>query len=196
MVFMFKNYNINLRNGLRIMEINEDEAVELINWIIRHKRTENGLTPAPFILEIFKKYDWIFNGYAYRGIKLYSWEEKDKRIMKKNKGNKIKYHPSKKYESWTLDHNIAVFFIIGNQPISLCRKIIDIQANKVGSHGIVIKGYIKNGLDINKALNMLETEAKKNGVIDQYLSNMLFFSEKEVLGHPKGLVQIVDKVNC
>ena len=145
---------------------------------------------------IAKKYGWLFNGHVYRGLKLYTSYDKDKRIMKKKKGDKIRYK-SKKFESWTTNKIIAISFTIGNQPSYLKRKVIIEQAKRYHRQGIVIKVRIKNGLDITKAIDKIEKEEEYNKNLGYYLGKMpMFGTEGEILGQSVGLVEIIDKINC
>ncbi|KKN38227.1 hypothetical protein LCGC14_0755350 [marine sediment metagenome] len=176
--------------------VDEKDIRIFFEWLIKHKRSEHVVIPSQQIMLIAKKYGWLFNGYVYRGLKLYTVYDKDKRIMKKKKGDKIRYK-SKKFESWTTNKMVATSFTIGNQPQGLKRKVIIEQAKRYGQRGIVIKVRIKNGLDIPKAINKVEKEAEYQENLDYYLGKMpMFGSEGEILGQSIGLAEIVDKINC
>lgn len=67
-------------------EIAESDAVKFIRWTIRHKRTEFGLTPPKYVINIARKYGWLFNGYAYRGLRMNHWIGGLEQVKKKEKG--------------------------------------------------------------------------------------------------------------
>lgn len=178
-----------------MVQLEEKDATRFINWTIRHKRSESGIAPPQHIIDIARKYNWFYSGYAYRGLQTYSWDDRYKRVMKKKKGDKMIYK-SRKYQSWTKSKHIAVCFTVGNHPLSLSRSVIVKNAKRYRSRGIVIKGRIENGLDVNKALSDLEKMAETNQIVSRDLSNMPGFgSEKEILGQSVDLVEIVDKIN-
>lgn len=179
-----------------MVKLEEKDATRFIHWTIKHKRTESGITPPQYIIDIAKKYDWFYSGFAYRGLEMHSWNDKHKIIIKKKKGDKMRYE-SKEHESWTKDKHIAIPFSVGNYASFLSRSVTIKNARFFGSHGIVIKGRIKNGLDIAKALSDLEIVAENNPTVSDNLANMPSLGSKgEILGQSVGLVEIVDKINC
>jgi len=193
---------IDLKNLIKKLKRKKSITVEekdvrvFFDWLIKHKRSESVVIPNQKVMFIAKKYGWLFNGHVYRGLKLHSWVDKDKMIMRKRKGDKIRYK-SKEYESWTTNKGIATSFTIGNQPKYLERKYIVLEAKRYGRQGIVIKVRIKKGLDIPKAINKVEKEAEYQENLHYYLGKMpMFGSEGEILGQSVGLVEIIDKINC
>lgn len=127
---------------------------------------------------------------------MHGWNGEHKKMMKKLIGDKMSYE-SKEYESWTKSKQIAISFSVGNYHSLLSRSVTIESAQFFGSHGIVIKGNIKNGLDIDRALSDLEIIAETNPVISDSLANMPGLgTEGEILGQSVGLVEVVDKINC
>ncbi|GAH58264.1 unnamed protein product, partial [marine sediment metagenome] len=82
------------------VQCKESDAIRFIKWVIRHKRTESGLTSPQYIINIVRKYDWFYTGIAYRGLKMHGWNGEHKKMAKKLIGDKTRYE-SKEYESWT-----------------------------------------------------------------------------------------------
>jgi len=178
--------------------VEEKDIRTFFEWLNKHKRSESGIQPNTEIISISKKYGWLYNGFAYRGLKLYAFDDEDKKIMKKKIGNKMRYE-MKGYKSWTKNLRTAINFIVGNNTgtSGLDRKIIVEYAKRERKQGIVIKGKIKNGINIPKAINKTEKEATYQENLRYYLDKLpMFGSEGEIFGNSIGLVEIIDKINC
>lgn len=192
----------------KTVAIKYEEVRTFFDWLIEHKQSEKPIPPPQKVMNIAAKYKWIYNGFAYRGIKIKDFniyhgrkivltELKGKGLLKKKKGDKIQYRSFRR-ESWTKSKKIAVSFAISNMPQSFAsRKILVQHAKYERTRGIVIKGRIKNGLDIEKAIRFIENEATYQENLYHYLGQMPGFgTEGEILGQSVGLVTIVDKINC
>jgi hypothetical protein len=205
-----ENYNItdkeieNVKKLIRRLKNKKSITVEekdirvFFEWLIKHKRSESGIRPTMEIVSISKKYDWLYSGFAYRGLKLYKSDDEAKKSMKKKIGDKIIYK-KEGYKSWTKNKGTAIDFVVGNNTgiSGLDRKIIIEHAKREGKRGIVIKGKIKIGIDIPKAINKTEKEATYQESLHYYLDKMpMFGSEGEIFGRSNDLVEIVDKINC
>lgn len=50
------------------MKTSKEDLRTLINWLSRHMRSQTGVKPSVKTISIFKKNNWLYTGYVYRGI--------------------------------------------------------------------------------------------------------------------------------
>jgi len=167
------------------VELNEIKI--LINWLNRHIRSQIGTKPSPKIINIFKKNNWLYTGYGYRGIHWGSYYEPYTSPRGRFKIND-KYVVSKAFSSWTKNMKIAASFavvgaydsfIIHNNPYLTLKQRICKRLKQYGGAGIILKAYIRGGLDIDKAINNIEKNELGNYLLQEL--PILFESEVVVL---------------
>lgn len=166
-----------------------DELLLVIDWISHHIRSQSGIKPSEEILEIFRKYNWIYNDYAYRGI---HWGSYYKPFTSPYGDFTIGGNfdePNKELSSWTKSKKVAASFaaigahdkwiLSDNKYFPSLNKRICKRIKMYNGAGIVVKANISNGIDIQKSIHEIESIG---GRIASYLDKMLpSLYESEVL---------------
>lgn len=186
-----------LENKINILKITQeegeiyltDELISVINWISHHIRSQSGIKPSEKILEIFKKYNWMYNDYAYRGIHWGSYYKPFTSPYGDFKMYENVKELNKELSSWTKSKEIAASFaaigahdrwiISDNKYFPTLKQRVCNKVKIYGGAGIIIKTNISDGLDIQKAIYELENVG---GRISSYLDKKLpSLYESEVL---------------
>ena len=146
------------------MKTNKKDIKTLINWLNRHMRSQNGIKPSLKTINIFKKNNWLYIGYVYRGI---HWGSFYKPYMSSKGKFKIgdRYNISKDFSSWTRSMRVAASFaavgahdsfIIDDSPRFTLKRLICRRVKEYGGAGIVVRASVSKGLDITKAIAAIE----------------------------------------
>ena len=144
-------------------------------------RSEGGVLPSKHMWQIAKENRWLYNGVVYRGVRWNGWNYKpyDSPFGKIRINKTILLEP--KILSWTKTRRRARMYTISNGTIPLLPKeTVLYYAKRRHSVGVVLKGAIKDGIDIDKAIDKL-SNSKIDEVHDLAMELPGLF-EQEVLG--------------
>ena len=167
------------------MKATKEDLKTLVNWLNRHMRSQIGVKPSLKTINIFKKNNWLYTGYVYRGI---HWGSYYKPYTSSKGKFKIgdRFIVSKDFSSWTKNMRVAASFaavgahdsfIIDDTPRFTLKQLICRRVKEYGGAGIVVRVSVTKGLDITKAITAIE----KTELGDYMLGKIPGLYESEVL---------------
>ena len=167
------------------MKTNKEDIKTLINWLKRHMRSQRGKKPSLKTINLFKKNNWLYTGYIYRGI---HWGPLHKPYTSPKGKFKIgdKFTETKDFSSWTKSMRVAASFaavgaydnfVISDNPYFTLTQRACEGLRRYGGAGIIIRAVVTKGLDIKKVINAAEKTELGNYMFERIPD----FNEKEVL---------------
>ena len=167
------------------MKTSREDLISFINWLKRHMRSQRGVKPSLKTISIFKKNNWLYTGYVYRGIHWGSYYKPFTSSKGKFKiGNR--FVTTKDFSSWSRIMKIAASFaavgayddfILSDNPYFTLKQRICMRIKQYGGAGIIVRTSIIKGLDITKAITAIEKTE-----LEGYLSGKIpMLHEAEIL---------------
>lgn len=167
------------------MKTSREDLISFINWLDKHMRSQIGIKPSLKNISIFKKNNWLYTGYVYRGI---HWGSYYKPYTSSKGKFKIgdRFTTPKDFSSWSRVMKIAASFaavgayddfILSDNPYFTLKQRICKRVKYYGGAGIIVRTSIIKGLDITKAITAIEKTE-----LEGYLSGKIpMMHEAEVL---------------